>query len=146
MASIVSLRQRRVFVDSSAYLALLDQHDRNYRQAQAIVEALADARYRQFITNTLLIEAHALILTELGISVAAQFLRDMDRSRTVVVRVRAADETRAKLLIYQYDDKPFSFTDAISFVVMERLGIHIAFTFDRHFGQYGFTAATPDIK
>jgi predicted nucleic acid-binding protein len=49
-------------------------------------------------------------------------------------------------LFYQYGDKDFSFTDAISFGVMERLGIHVAFTFDRHFRQYGFIPATPGIQ
>jgi len=62
-----------------------------------------------------------------------------------VVRARAADEVRARHIIYQYDDKAFSMTDAISFAVMERLHITRAFTFDRHFAQYGFTVLTPDL-
>jgi len=32
-----------------------------------------------------------------------------------------------------------SLTDAASFAVMERLRLPAAFTFDRHFAQYGFT-------
>ena len=55
------------------------------------------------------------------------------------MRTRATDETLAKQLIYRYQDKRFSFTDAISFVVMERLGIRLAFTFDRNYSQYGFS-------
>jgi uncharacterized protein len=34
-------------------------------------------------------------------------------------------------------DKAYSFTDALSFAVMERLGISIAFALDQHFDQFG---------
>jgi hypothetical protein len=60
------------------------------------------------------------------------------------VRTRAADEELAKQIILRYQDKRFSFTDAISFVVMERLGIRFAFSFDRNFAQYGFTSLQAD--
>jgi predicted nucleic acid-binding protein len=133
------LRERRVFVDSSVYLALLDVDDEHHRDATQIVHRLATERYRQFTTNVLLIESHALILSVLGRTQAAQFLKDMQESHTVIVRVRASDEARAKQILFQYDDKDFSFADAISFAVMERLEIRLAFTFDRDFAQYGFT-------
>lgn len=66
----------------------------------------------------------------------------MEGSATVVVRVRASDEERARRIIFRYTDKDFSFADAVSFAVMERLQISHAFTFDRHFAQYGFTVLT----
>jgi uncharacterized protein len=53
------------------------------------------------------------------------------------------DEASARATIYRYTDKTFSLTDAISFVVMERLGITTPFTFDDDFRQYGFTPARP---
>jgi len=134
-----SLRERRVFVDSSAYLALLDQDDAHHIEAIGLLTRMAEAGYRQFTTNVLLIEAHALILSSLGRFQAIQFLRDLSKSNTAIVRVRALDEERAKQILFRYTDKDFSFTDAISFAVMERLRIGLAFTFDRHFAQYGFT-------
>ena len=45
--------------------------------------------------------------------------------------------------MFQYQDKDFPMVDAISFAVMERLGISVAFAFDQHFTQYGWTALTP---
>src|SRR5919108_1090435 len=90
------LRERRVFVDSSAYLALLDTDDEHHKEAIDTVQELAESRYRQFTTNVLLIESHALILSVLGRAQAAEFLKDMEESNTVVIRARVSVEARAK--------------------------------------------------
>ena len=91
----------------------------------------------------MLIESHALILSELGSRAANRFLRDITRGNAVIVRVRAADEERAREILFRYEDKAFSYNDAISFAVMERLGIGLAFTYDGDFRQYGWTVAAP---
>jgi predicted nucleic acid-binding protein len=114
--------------------------------ALLILRWLSQNHYRLYTTNVLLIECHALVMSCLGRNVAARFLQDIDASSTVIVRVRASDEARAKAIIYRYDDKTFSFNDALSFVVMERLGIQRVFTFDDDFTQYGFlTLNTADL-
>lgn len=91
----------------------------------------------------MLVESHALILSVLGSHTANTFLRAMAASNTVVIRVRATDELRAQAILYHYEDKTFSYNDALSFAVMERLGIEAAFTFDSDFRQYGLTVLSP---
>lgn len=59
--------------------------------------------------------------------------------------MRARDEQRAQEVLFRYTDKDWSFADATSFVVMERLGMRYAFTFDSDFAQYGFTVLIPDL-
>lgn len=142
---MVLVRERRVFVDTSAYLALLARNDQYHQQAAEILQALLREQAAQVTTNAVVIEAHALILSTLGIGPEQAFLRAAGIGGTTVVRSRASDEERAREIIYQYDDKDFSMTDAISFAVMERLHITRAFTFDRHFAQYGFTVLSPDL-
>ncbi len=146
MRARLPIASRRVFVDTSAYFALADTREADYSAARSILGHLSDARYAQYSTNILLIECHALMLARLGRSVAGQFLRDIAASRTRVIRIRAQDEERAKEILFRYDDKDFSFADAISFVVMERLGIQFAFTFDHHFVQYGLTVLIPTTQ
>lgn len=132
----------RILVDSSAYFALLDGDDSYHSQALAIQNRLIAEGWRLFTTSFVLAETHALLLNRLSQQIATAFLRDLEQGTTTLVWVTRADVQRAKAIIYQYDDKDFSLTDATSFAVMERLRIPYAFTFDHHFTQYGLTVLT----
>ena len=139
------LRERRVFVDSSAYLALRDRTDEHHEEAVAMLHALARLRFRQVTSNVIILEAHSLILSSMGIAQGQSFLRDMEDSATTILRARQADEDQARQIVYRYTDKDYSLVDATSFTLMGRLALQAAFTFDRHFRQYGFTQLTPAL-
>jgi predicted nucleic acid-binding protein len=125
----------RLFVDTSAYFALYSADDEHHARA---VSTAATAHGRLLTTNYIIAETHALFLRRVGRNAGVLFLEETDRSNTVVERVSAEDEMRAREIIFSQMDKDYSLTDATSFAVMERLGITMAFTFDRHFAQYGF--------
>ena len=133
-------------VDRSAYFALAYSRESNHAAARAIADRLARERWRLFTTNFILAETHALILTRLNRAVALQVLTQIDQSPTTIIRISPTDELRARATIGQYQDKDFSLTDALSFVVMERLGIASAFSFDRNFAQYGFSLLMPELR
>ena len=125
----------RLFVDTSAYFALYSADDELHKRA---VATAITAHLRLFTTNFIVAESHALFLRRVGRDAGALFLNEIDRSSTVVERVSVGDELRAREIIFSHADKTYTLTDATSFAVMERLGIATAFTFDRHFAQYGF--------
>jgi predicted nucleic acid-binding protein len=127
-------------MDTSGFLALISPNDSYHPHAQAFLTQVSREHWRTFTSNFMVAEAHALFLVRLGYQRATAFLRQMPESSTVVVRVSRADEERAHEIIYQYADKLFSFTDATSFAIMERLHIGVALTSDHHFVQYGFQA------
>jgi len=133
----------RALLDTSAYYALTDRGEHTHQTAQRIRQRLIAQRWRLFTTNFILAETHALLLSRLGSHTALRVLLEIDRSNTTIIRITASDERAARALLEQYDDKAFSLTDALSFVVMERLAISHAFTFDRNFTQYGLPALTP---
>jgi predicted nucleic acid-binding protein len=54
-----------------------------------------------------------------------------------VIRISKTDEEKARRIIFGYRDKEFSYCDATSFALIERLRIRSAIAFDIHFTQYG---------
>jgi predicted nucleic acid-binding protein len=134
------------FIDSSAFFALVSSRDANNPTAKAIAQRLEAKHWRLFTTNFVRAEAHALILNRASHQAADRFLSNLRQSGpTTIIRVSEEDEEQALALIERYKDKDFSLTDAISFVVMEKLGVRHAFVFDRNLVQYGLSALTPEM-
>ncbi|GMR23347.1 MAG: PIN domain-containing protein [Acidobacteriota bacterium] len=125
----------RILVDTSAVFALVDRSDQWHSAARAELDGLKKARSEPLLTNFIVAECHALVLARLGAPLARKWLVD---NVWPVQRVTVDDEAKAISIISQYTDKTFSYADATSFAVMERLGIRKAFAFDPHFRQYGF--------
>ena len=57
--------------------------------------------------------------------------------------VTQADVRSASRVFSTYLDKDWSFTDCVSRVVMERIGIETAVAFDEHFRQFGTVLVVP---
>ena len=72
-----------------------------------------------------------------GAQPGLEVLQAIITGSTNVIRAEEADERRARAIIEQFQDKEFSYCDAVSFAVMERLDIREAIAFDDHFRQYG---------
>jgi hypothetical protein len=65
-------------------------------------------------------------------------------SELSVVHYVTAEEIAAAWDVFRrFADKDWSFTDCTSKVVMESLGITTAFSFDRHFRQFGNVIVVP---
>jgi len=129
----------RVFVDTSAYYAFLDRTDTSHTSAQVIFPKLLSDGSELFTTNFVLAETHALLLNRIGRDAAMRFLDTFFQSTMILVRVTEADETIAREILRATGDKEYSYTDATSFAVMDRLHIKEALTFDHHFAQHGYS-------
>jgi predicted nucleic acid-binding protein len=130
----------RILVDTSAVYALLDRGDIWHEAASDALRNLKVGRAEPLLTSFVVAECHALALSRLGPDVARRWLLG---NVWPVERVTVEDEARATTIIGQYIDKTFSYTDATSFAVMERLGLRKVFAFDPHFQQYGFQVVGP---
>ena len=127
----------RVFVDTGGFYASLNRRDAYHREAVRLFRRAQREHWFLFTTNFVLAESHALILARMGRDRAWGFLQAIVTRSTNVIRAEEADERRARAIIEQFQDKEFSYCDAVSFAVMERLDIREAIAFDDHFRQYG---------
>ena len=124
----------RILADTSATYALLDRSDRNHARAVSLARLMRRRRLTPLLTNFIVGETHGLVLSRLGSGLARRWLFG---NVWPIERITADDEIRARDILRRYDDKSFSYVDATSFSLMERLGIRQAFSFDPHFEQYG---------
>jgi len=132
-----------IFVDTSAWDAIEDSGDRYHAAALRFKEELAQQRARLYVTNFVLDESYTLLLYNVGYARTVAFKRAIDLMQAggilVVVHISEALEQAAWAVFERFNqDKEWSFTDCITKVVMENLGISQVFAFDHHFDQMGF--------
>jgi len=130
-----SIARRSVFVDASAFIALVHRSDRRHGAARSVLEQLEGERRPLWTSNLVIAETHAPLQRALGHGPASSWLQTV-RDINVVFE-EPSDHDLVVGLLGRYSDKEFSCADAFSFLLMERLGIPVAFSFDRDFQQYG---------
>jgi len=90
-------------------------------------------------TNLVIAEVHRFILFHIGIRPAAMILEHIQASPTVAVEFATASHHRAALRwLSKLSDQRISYTDAVSFAVMESTRCTAAMSFDHHFVVAGF--------
>lgn len=129
-----------VFVDTVAWLALINTSDTLHESAQQVMEQLRSQRARLTTTDFILLEvADALCAS----TVRERTIRFIDglRQLPVLTIIPVSGELLAAgwTLYRQRGDKSWGSTDCMSFAVMHETHLTEAFTSDHHFTQAGFT-------
>jgi len=138
-----SIFERAIFLDTSALYALVDPRDGNYHEAADCLRLLAQLHLPVWVTNFTIVETYRRVLQSFGPGKALPFLGYVCDGGVNVERALQVDEEQARVYLGKFNDQDISYTDAISFAVMKRLGIGKAFAFDWHFRLIGFTTVPP---
>lgn len=130
---------RRLFVDTSALVALFDKRDSNHLRAKTTLERIRTDRIRMTITDYIFDECITTVLSVAGHRTAVTVGEYIMNSK-IVETVWLENRTKLKAWDFfkKHDDKVFSFTDCTSFILMKELGINKYFSFDSDFKQAGF--------
>ena len=128
----------RIFIDTSAFHAVLDQDDENHPEAAKVWRRLLQDDAALLTSNYVLVETSALIQRRLGIAALRAFQQDI----VPLLGVEWIDEIRHRAAIEMAlaaSRKRLSLVDCSSFLVMREVEVRRAFCFDRHFREQGFS-------
>lgn len=129
----------KAFVDTSGWVALFDKADKYHRRTVKEWNKL-QGRSLHLLTSDYIIDETLTHLSDAcGRHVAVSFGGWL--LRTNYIEIARVDETmwdNAWQMFQVYDDKEWSFTDCVSFNLMQAYRLWVAFTFDHHFEQAGF--------
>jgi uncharacterized protein len=123
-------------VDTGAFYALADRQDPAHSCARTFFEGCASI----FVTTDFIFaETMSLTTKRLNKKIAVAFGEGIRSSMKFRIE-EATPQIREQAwkLFSGHRDKDYDLIDCISFTMMESLGIHHVFGFDRHFTQYGF--------
>lgn len=127
-----------IFVDTSAFLAILDAQDPNHERADQIWKILLGQGDPLVSTNYVVVETISLVQRRFGL-LAAQEFQDVIVPLLEVEWVDQTTHSIAMQLLFLANQRRLNLVDCVSFAVMNRLKISTAFVFDEHFNRQGFT-------
>lgn len=128
---------KAVFADTFYYIALLDANDSAHETA---VAATRELKSTTVTTAWVLLELANTLSASSHRGVFARFLSRLRTNPNVIIYEAEREVFDLGVDLYQHrEDKEWSLTDCISFVVMTREGITEALTGDHHFKQAGFS-------
>jgi len=128
---------RSIFIDTSAFLAVLDADDDYHAAAKSAWGEILASGSLLVTSNYILIETFALVQNRLGLPAIRVFQEDIVpllATRWVDATIHAA----ATSALLAANRKKLSLVDCVSFEVMRHAAIKGVFTFDRHFHEQGF--------
>jgi predicted nucleic acid-binding protein len=136
MDSFADASMSAVFVDASYWIAVRGRKEPRHERAVASLKEMASAKRAFVSTHFVFAEVHATFSRNYNLRQQVTF----DFFHTAVFRVEFLepdDYTEALTLLAKHRDKDYSYCDALSFVLMRRLGLKEALSFDGHFQQIG---------
>ena len=127
----------RVFIDTSALMAVLHKDDRYHARAKSAWHDLLLQEAQITCSNYILVETIALLQSRFGLEAVRLFQRDV----IPVLDIVWVDEQihlHAAGAMLVANRRQLSLVDCTSFEIMRQLGITSAFAFDPHFSEQGF--------
>jgi len=127
-----------LYVDADALIALHDPSDLLHSQALALLERITQKSPKTYLGTNILLETLTVIRQRVGKKEALELLSELRSGKYIIIN---PDETlieQAENLFREIRSKNTSFSDCLSFAIMQQHHIKWVFSFDKDFKKQGF--------
>lgn len=129
-----------VFVDSGAWIALFSARDQHHAEADRLFRRAFSKRIQLVTTSLVLAEVHRLLLYRAGSRAADFALKQIDTSSLVRIEFAGPEHHQGALKwLDKLSGQTLTYTDAVSFAIMQDLRCSVAMSFDHDFLVAGFS-------
>lgn len=128
----------KTFVDTSGWVSLFVEKDKNHKKAVAILERLKSLNSSIYTSDYVIDETITTISSRGNHKQSVIAGEALFTSEIIKIVYVSPKYIKTAWKFYQkYKDKKFSFTDVTSFVIIKELNINKAFAFDDDFAKAG---------
>ena len=132
-------KKSKIFVDSSAWVALFFENDQSHKKAVTLFQKLKALRAPLYTSDYVIDETITTLLFKSGHKQSVAAGKALFFSEIIKIVYVHPDYFKPAWELYQkYADKKFSFTDVTSFVIAKDIHIKKVFSFDGDFSKAGF--------
>lgn len=126
-----------MFIDTSAFIALVNGEDRYHTKALDQWQSLLAGNESLVCNNYIVIETIALTQNRFGLEIARRVHDELVPLLTISWVDKIVHE-QAVVALLAARRRHLSLVDCSAMATMRALGINRVFTFDPHFAEYGF--------
>ena len=132
------------FIDTAAFLAVLNANDQFHLLAKQSWEEVLASDSTLFSSNYVVLETTALLQHRFGVEAVRLFESDI-LPIIEIVWVEEAVHKQGMSALLAANRRDLSLVDCTSFEIMRQIRLDTAFTFDPHFSEQGF-GVIPESK
>lgn len=120
---------KKIFLDSSVFIAFIDRGSQVHLKASKALEHLASTGCRLYTSSHSVIDSYNPLTSNVGTTVALEFLQSMLQTGIEVLFPQKADLITAHRILRINRDKEIPLSEALNAVLMQKKGIRQILTF-----------------
>lgn len=126
----MSTNSKKIFIESSLFLAFIDRANLNHAKASKMLEFLGRNKYQVFTSSIVVLQTFNAIERDLGSTIAKDFLQAMIETNIQILHPSDSDLLTAFRYLKVNPGRQISLSYLINANLMQKQGVNSILTFD----------------